>query len=112
MVHSTESPAASQSATAHSDCFTFLRSAFITGLKAYGASLMVIAPSETSQAQSCLAAPGPVTRNHSVAKQQQKPTVHISALRRSPIARPEWKHAEFRRYPSSPRAEEKAPCQL
>lgn len=28
----------------HSDWFTFLRSAFINGLKAYGASLMVGAP--------------------------------------------------------------------
>lgn len=43
MVNSKTIPAASQSATSHSDWYTFLRSAFINGLKAYGASLMTVA---------------------------------------------------------------------
>ena len=42
MTHSTAITAFHRSPKAHSDWFTFLLSAFINGLKAYGASLMVI----------------------------------------------------------------------
>jgi hypothetical protein len=42
MAHSTAITAFHRSPKAYSDWFTFLLSAFINGLKAYGASLMVI----------------------------------------------------------------------
>lgn len=45
MAHTAASPA-----TPQSDWYTFLRSAFINGLKAYGASVMVIAPADPSTA--------------------------------------------------------------
>jgi hypothetical protein len=42
MAHSTTVPAASNKPATHTDWYTFLRSALIDGLKAYGASLMVV----------------------------------------------------------------------
>lgn len=93
MVHSTQSPAASQSATAHSDWYIFLRSAFITGFKAYGASMMVIAPPETIEAQNSVASPTPSIRNHSVAKSQPQTAIKTPALPQMPLARPAWRNA-------------------
>lgn len=44
MAHSTSIPVAQQTPEAQFDWYTFLRNAFINGLKAYGSSLMVAAP--------------------------------------------------------------------
>jgi hypothetical protein len=93
MVHSTKSSAGSQIAKAHSDWYTFLRSAFITGLKAYGASLMVIASPDTTETQISITALTPATHNHPVAKPQPKPAIHMPALPHCPIAKPAWRNA-------------------
>jgi hypothetical protein len=44
MAHSTTVPAASNKPATHTDWYTFLRSALIDGLKAYGVSMMAGAP--------------------------------------------------------------------
>ena len=93
MVHSTKTPAGPRSARAHSDWYRFLSSAFITGLKAYGASLMVIAPPDTTETQISITVPTPATHNHPVAKPQPKRAIHISALPHCPIAKPAWRNA-------------------
>ncbi|WP_109487479.1 hypothetical protein [Occallatibacter savannae] len=46
MANSTLIPAAQQTPTSRFDWYTFLRNAFINGLKAYGASLMTVSTQE------------------------------------------------------------------
>lgn len=63
MAHSTAIPA-----TAKSDWYTFLCSAFIDGLKAYGAALMVAAPSTPSESQPAVCQSKPAIPHRPVAK--------------------------------------------
>jgi hypothetical protein len=91
MVHSTEFPVASQSARAHSDWYTILRSALITGLKSYGASVMVIAPPETIEAQTSIAASASAISNPPVAKPQ--PAIHVHALSPMQLVKAAWRNA-------------------
>jgi hypothetical protein len=48
MAHSAALPASQQTPKAHFDWYTFLRNAFLNGLKAYGASLMTVGVPEPS----------------------------------------------------------------
>jgi hypothetical protein len=91
MAHSIEFSLASQSARAHSDWYTILRSALITGLKSYGASVMVIAPPETIEAQTSIADSAPEICNPPVARPQ--PAIHIRALSQMQLAKPAWRNA-------------------
>jgi hypothetical protein len=88
MAHTKAIPAASQSTKAHSDWFTLLRSAFINGLKAYGASLMVVAPLSPAESQPIVTSPKPTRRNAPTVATQATP-----ALPPSPLAKPAWSRA-------------------
>jgi hypothetical protein len=85
MAHTTAIPAVSQSTKAHSDWFTLLGSAFINGLKAYGASLMVAAPLSTAQSQSLVTSPKPAPRRAPAVATEAAP-----ALSHAPLANPAW----------------------
>ena len=87
MARSTSIPAAPQSPRTNSDWCTFLLSAFINGLKAYGAALMVCTPATPSESQPPLAQPKPAIQQHAVVV--SKP--HL-ALPRT-IAKPAWSRA-------------------
>jgi hypothetical protein len=88
MAHSTEIPAVSQSTKPHSDWFTLLGSAFINGLKAYGASLMVVAPLSTAGSQPIATSPKPAPRKTPAVATEAAP-----ALSRAPLAKPAWSRA-------------------
>ena len=93
MVQSTAFSPVSQSAKPRSDWYTILRSAFINGLKAYGASLMMVVPPDTTEAQANIASSTPLTRNNPVAGLRPKTAVDIRALPQTSLAKPAWKHA-------------------
>lgn len=114
MAHPTGNPA-SHSANAHSDWFMLLRSAFVDGLKAYGAALMMCAPepalslpkgpSQTGNwktSTDLVGAPGPLhlgtgegCTTEPKASAHERPTVKPkpSALPRTSPAKPAWSRA-------------------
>jgi hypothetical protein len=84
MAHSTANSVTLQPAKTHSDWLTFLCSALFDGLKAYGASLMIVSSSDSS----CGEAAAPPTRIQPIPRPQIKLAVKTSAL-----ANPAWRHA-------------------
>jgi hypothetical protein len=90
MAHSTPTPATSSTPAAHTDWYTFLRSAFLNGLKAYGISMMAGAPClpvlETWETSS--SSPKPAILAPQVAKPQPSP-----ALLNVTLPSPAWRNA-------------------
>ena len=90
MTHSTATGTASQATRTHSDWYTFLRSAFLNGLKAYGISMMAGAPClpvlETWETSS--SSPKPAILAPQVAKPQPSP-----ALLNATLPSPAWRNA-------------------
>ena len=90
MAHYTAIPAASQPTKTHSDWYTFLRSAFINGFKAYGASVMTISPVDHLESQTLPTAP---VRNVTVPTLEPKPAFDRMALPHSTLPKPAWSRA-------------------
>jgi len=80
MAHSTAIPAAQQTPKAQFDWYTFLCSAFINGLKAYGASLMVTAPSTACESQIPFVQPKLTDRHLAITTPQSSPALPHTAL--------------------------------
>jgi len=93
MAHSTAIPAARQSATPRSDWYTFLCSAFLNGLKAYGASLMVISPTDPIRSQNTTAAPLLVPCTPEAALFHQPKAAIKPAILRTKLPKPAWSRA-------------------
>lgn len=92
MAHFTAIPAASQSAKATSGWFTFLSSAFIDGLKVYGASLMIVSPADHLGAQRISTGPATIVRSTAAARAAE-PAIRQHALPRTTLPTPAWRHA-------------------
>jgi len=90
MAHSTAIPAAPQPTRTHSDWCTFLLSAFINGLKCYGASLMTISPVDHLESQTIPTAP---VRNVTIPTPERKPAFDRKALPHSTVPNPAWSRA-------------------
>jgi hypothetical protein len=98
MAKSAATPKASQPAKENSDWYTFLRSAFLNGLKAYGASLMVVAPepplslpkgpSHLEILETSMEGPKPAARKHPLVTPQASP-----ALPHTTVPKPAWSRA-------------------
>jgi hypothetical protein len=93
MAHLTAAPAPSQSAHTHSSWFGFLLSAFFDGLKAYGASLMVISPTDSTSSQNNATAPAPESHKHAAARPQSKNAETAFAFPRPTLPKPVWRNA-------------------
>ncbi len=88
MAHSTATRKAQQF-----DWYTFLRSALLNGLQAYGASLMVIHRADPIEAQTTTAKISAI-RKHSVAQPLPAPVLlNAPALPRTPLTTPAWRQA-------------------
>ena len=90
MTHSTATGTASQATRTHSDWYTFLRSAFISGLKSYGASLMTISPVDhlESPASSTLPISTPI-----VLTPEPKPAFDRNSLPHTTLPKHAWSRA-------------------
>ena len=93
MAHLKASPAPSQSAHTRSSLFGFLVSGFIDGLKAYGASLMVISPANPISSQNTATALARESHKHATVRSQSKPADGGFALPRPTLRKPAWRHA-------------------
>jgi len=93
MAHLTAAPAPSQSAHAQSSWFGFLLSAFFDGLKAYGASLMVVSPADPISSQNNRTAPAPESHKHAAARPQSKSAEAAFALPSPTLPKPAWRNA-------------------
>jgi hypothetical protein len=93
MAHLKASPAPSQSAHTGSSLFGFLVSGFIDGLKAYGASLMVISPADPISSQNTATALAGESHKHAAAGTESKPADAVFALPRPCLPKPAWRHA-------------------
>jgi hypothetical protein len=90
MAHSTATRTASQATRTHSDWYAFLRSAFINGLKAYGASLMTISPVDHLESP---ASPTLPISPAIVLTPEPKPAFDRKALPQTRLPKPAWSRA-------------------
>jgi hypothetical protein len=93
MAHLTAAPAPSQSAHTQSSWFGFLLSAFFDGLKAYGASLMVVSPADPISSQISVAAPAPERPKQTAARPHSKSAETAFALPSPALPKPVWRNA-------------------
>ena len=93
MVHLKTISATSQSAHPRSSLIGFLLSAFIHGLKAYGASLMVISPADPIPSQNTALAAVPESHKHVALRPRLKSADATFSLPRPTLPKPAWRNA-------------------
>lgn len=92
MAHSTSIPARQQAPKAQFDWYTFLRNAFLNGLKAYGAALMVAGRSTACESHLSINESEPAPRRPAPGKPQPSPALPHSTLA-SPALNQAWTRA-------------------